>query len=180
MERARHSLSGAPSELRGATYRGVTDRELQCRHRARHDERDPLSSLDPPVRERHMRPRFVGTRQHPRVIGGSSATQRYRAARGRARIAGKGVMRIDLASVVSKYIGQTERNIDRLLDEARQASAVLYFDEADHLFEPDQDAAGEQARVRFAAAKQYLRVGARRRRLSLVTGKPRPGSGTSV
>jgi ATP-dependent Clp protease ATP-binding subunit ClpA len=120
-----------------------------------------------------MRPRFLGTRQHPRIIGGSGATQRYRAARGRARIAGKGVIRIDLASIVSKYIGQTERNLDRLLDEAQQANAVLYFDEADHLFGDEQD---EHARARLAAAKQYLRAGARRRRLSFVTGKPRPSA----
>lgn len=42
--------------------------------------------------------------------------------------------RVDLASVVSKYIGETEKNLARLFDEAEQASAVLFFDEADALF----------------------------------------------
>jgi hypothetical protein len=39
--------------------------------------------------------------------------------------------RIDLASVVSKYIGETEQNLDRIFVAARHASAILMFDEAD-------------------------------------------------
>ena len=42
--------------------------------------------------------------------------------------------RIDLASVVSKYIGETEKNLKRLLDVAEESSAVLLFDEADAIF----------------------------------------------
>jgi SpoVK/Ycf46/Vps4 family AAA+-type ATPase len=41
--------------------------------------------------------------------------------------------RIDLASVVSKYIGETEKNLDRIFD-AADANAILFFDEADALF----------------------------------------------
>jgi len=113
-----------------------------------------------------MRPRFLGTRQHSRIVGGSGSTQRYRAAKSRARGLGKTVLRIDLASVINKYTGQTERNIRRLLDEAERANAVLYFDEADNLFEasPAPDA------KRASAARKYLVNAARRRRLSVVTG----------
>ena len=118
-----------------------------------------------------MRPRFLGTKHHPRIVGGSGATQRYRTARGRARASGQSLIRVDLASLVSKYVGQTERNLDRLFEEAQQRSAALYFDEADELFARDAD---DDTRTRFAAAKHYLRAGARRRRLLLVTGKPRP------
>lgn len=121
-----------------------------------------------------MRPRFLGTKHFPRVVGGSSATQRYRAARGRARTSGQPLIRIDLASIVSKYIAQTERNLDRLLDEAQQTNAVLFIDEADDLF--DRDADDGNTRTLVAAAKHYLRVGVRRRRLSLVMGKPRPAT----
>ena len=42
--------------------------------------------------------------------------------------------RVDLASVVSKYIGETEKNLATLLAKAEQAEIVLLFDEADSLF----------------------------------------------
>jgi SpoVK/Ycf46/Vps4 family AAA+-type ATPase len=42
--------------------------------------------------------------------------------------------RIDLASVVSKYIGETEKNLRRLFDAAQESGAILFFDEADALF----------------------------------------------
>ena len=42
--------------------------------------------------------------------------------------------RIDLSAVVSKYIGETEKNLRRLFDEAERGGAVLFFDEADALF----------------------------------------------
>jgi len=42
--------------------------------------------------------------------------------------------RIDLASVVSKYIGETEKNLRRVFDAAEQGGAILLFDEADALF----------------------------------------------
>jgi SpoVK/Ycf46/Vps4 family AAA+-type ATPase len=42
--------------------------------------------------------------------------------------------RIDLAAVVSKYIGETEKNLAAAFDEAERAGAVLFFDEADSLF----------------------------------------------
>jgi len=44
------------------------------------------------------------------------------------------VYRIDLSAVVSKYIGQTEKNLRRLFDAAEDGGAVLFFDEADALF----------------------------------------------
>ncbi|HSD85248.1 MAG TPA: AAA family ATPase, partial [Anaerolineae bacterium] len=42
--------------------------------------------------------------------------------------------RIDLSAVVSKYIGETEKNLRRLFDAAEDGGAVLFFDEADALF----------------------------------------------
>jgi SpoVK/Ycf46/Vps4 family AAA+-type ATPase len=42
--------------------------------------------------------------------------------------------RIDLSSVVSKYIGETEKNLRRVFDAAEGGAAVLLFDEADALF----------------------------------------------
>jgi SpoVK/Ycf46/Vps4 family AAA+-type ATPase len=42
--------------------------------------------------------------------------------------------KIDLSQVVSKYIGETEKNLRRIFDEAQSSSAILFFDEADALF----------------------------------------------
>lgn len=44
------------------------------------------------------------------------------------------VYRIDLATVVSKYIGETEKNLRRVFDAAEEGGAILFFDEADALF----------------------------------------------
>ena len=41
---------------------------------------------------------------------------------------------IDLSQVVSKYIGETEKNLDRIFREAQTSNAILFFDEADALF----------------------------------------------
>lgn len=42
--------------------------------------------------------------------------------------------RIDLSGVVSKYIGETEKNLSRIFAEAQDSNAILFFDEADALF----------------------------------------------
>jgi AAA+ superfamily predicted ATPase len=47
---------------------------------------------------------------------------------------GKDVFRIDLSRVISKYIGETEKNLSRLFDKAENKDWILFFDEADALF----------------------------------------------
>ena len=47
---------------------------------------------------------------------------------------GLDLYRIDLAAIVSKYIGETEKNLRRVFDAAEASGAVLLFDEADALF----------------------------------------------
>jgi AAA+ superfamily predicted ATPase len=47
---------------------------------------------------------------------------------------GKDVFRIDLSRVISKYIGETEKNLARLFDKAENKQWILFFDEADALF----------------------------------------------
>jgi SpoVK/Ycf46/Vps4 family AAA+-type ATPase len=44
------------------------------------------------------------------------------------------VYKIDLSTVVSKYIGETEKNLSRVFREAETSNAILFFDEADALF----------------------------------------------
>jgi hypothetical protein len=42
--------------------------------------------------------------------------------------------RIDLSNVVSKYIGETEKNLEKIFEEAESSNAILFFDEADAIF----------------------------------------------
>jgi ATP-dependent 26S proteasome regulatory subunit len=44
------------------------------------------------------------------------------------------ILRVDLSQVVDKYIGETEKNLARVFDDAEESGAVLFFDEADALF----------------------------------------------
>lgn len=47
---------------------------------------------------------------------------------------GRDVYRIALSSVVSKYVGETEKNLERIFDRAENMNCILFFDEADALF----------------------------------------------
>jgi hypothetical protein len=50
------------------------------------------------------------------------------------KITGLPVYRVDLAMVVSKYIGETEKNLAKVFDQAEKNEWILFFDEADALF----------------------------------------------
>lgn len=51
-----------------------------------------------------------------------------------ARELSMNLLRIDLSAVVSKWIGETEKNLNRIFNEAERSGAILLFDEADALF----------------------------------------------
>ena len=61
---------------------------------------------------------------------------------------GLSLMRVNVANVVSKYIGETEKNLTRVFAEARGSQSVLLFDEADSLFSKRVEV--KQANDRFA------------------------------
>ena len=65
---------------------------------------------------------------------GESGTGKTLAAEVLARELALDLYRIDLSSVVSKYIGETEKNLRRVFDAAEDSGAILLFDEADALF----------------------------------------------
>jgi SpoVK/Ycf46/Vps4 family AAA+-type ATPase len=65
---------------------------------------------------------------------GESGTGKTLAAEVIAHELGLDLYRIDLSSVVSKYIGETEKNLKRVFDAAEEGGALLLFDEADALF----------------------------------------------
>jgi hypothetical protein len=68
------------------------------------------------------------------LFAGPSGTGKTMAAEVLARELRLDLFRIDLSQVVSKYIGETEKNLRRVFDAAEGAGAVLLFDEADALF----------------------------------------------
>jgi SpoVK/Ycf46/Vps4 family AAA+-type ATPase len=68
------------------------------------------------------------------LFSGPSGTGKTMSAGVITRVLGLDMYKIDLARVVSKYIGETEKNLDRVFAEAVNANAVLFFDEADALF----------------------------------------------
>ena len=68
------------------------------------------------------------------LFAGESGTGKTMAGQVLARELGLDLFRIDLAAVVSKYIGETEKNLDRIFSAAEGSNAILFFDEADALF----------------------------------------------
>ena len=68
------------------------------------------------------------------LFAGASGTGKTLAAEVLAHALHLDLYRIDLSSVVSKYIGETEKNLRRVFDAAEEGGAILLFDEADALF----------------------------------------------
>ncbi|MDQ6664448.1 MAG: ATP-binding protein, partial [Acidobacteriota bacterium] len=68
------------------------------------------------------------------LFSGDSGTGKTMAAEVIANDLRLNLYRIDLSAVVSKYIGETEKNLCRLFDAAEDGGAILFFDEADALF----------------------------------------------
>ncbi len=77
------------------------------------------------------------------LFAGPSGTGKTMAAEIMAGELGLDLYKIDLSTVVSKYIGETEKNLARIFSEAETSNAILFFDEADALF-------GKRSEVRDA------------------------------
>jgi hypothetical protein len=68
------------------------------------------------------------------LFAGPSGTGKTMAAEAVASELGLDLYKIDLSTVVNKYIGETEKNLGRVFAAAESSSAILFFDEADALF----------------------------------------------
>jgi SpoVK/Ycf46/Vps4 family AAA+-type ATPase len=68
------------------------------------------------------------------LLAGPSGTGKTLAAEILATHLRLGLYQIDLAAVVSKYIGETEKNLARVFQDAEGSGTILFFDEADALF----------------------------------------------
>lgn len=69
---------------------------------------------------------------------------------------GLDVFRVDISALVSKYIGETEKNISDLFDRARGTNAILFFDEADALFAKRSDVSDSNDRHANAETAHLL------------------------
>jgi SpoVK/Ycf46/Vps4 family AAA+-type ATPase len=92
--------------------------------RERCDARKPSGRISKPERRSGVRVLFAGP----------SGTGKTMAAGVLAAELKKDLFRIDLGVVVSKYIGETEKNLTRVFNAAKDSGAILFFDEADALF----------------------------------------------
>ena len=82
------------------------------------------------------------------LFAGESGTGKTLAAEVLAHDLNLDLYRIDLSAVVSKYIGETEKNLRQVFDAAEQGGSLLLFDEADALFGKRTD--GNDSNSRFA------------------------------
>jgi hypothetical protein len=82
------------------------------------------------------------------LFTGPSGTGKTLAATTLAGLLRKDLYKVDMAAVVSKFVGETEKNLGRVFADAQDANAVLFFDEADALFGKRGDV--EQAQDRWA------------------------------
>jgi SpoVK/Ycf46/Vps4 family AAA+-type ATPase len=77
------------------------------------------------------------------LFAGASGTGKTMAAGVIARELGLDLFKVDLSGVVSKYIGETEKNLDRVFDAARSSNAIVFLDEAEAIL-------GKRSEVRDA------------------------------
>ncbi len=68
------------------------------------------------------------------LFSGPPGTGKTMAAEVIAGELGLDLYKIDLSTVISKYIGETEKNLEKIFEEAESSNAILFFDEADAIF----------------------------------------------
>ena len=88
----------------------------------------------------------MGERGIKALFSGPPGTGKTLAAEVLARTLGYPLFRVDLSSVVSKYVGETEKHLNRLFMAADESPCILLFDEADALFGKRAEVKGAQDR----------------------------------
>ena len=133
---------GRRLSVRLGTYGNVVHRKARFTELVLPDDVvDTLHDMIAMVRERAQILERWGYQRHLGISRGVSAlfsgepgTGKTMAASVVASTLGLELVRIDLSAVVSKYVGETEKNLAKIFDEAQDAHAMLLFDEADSLF----------------------------------------------
>jgi len=81
-----------------------------------------------------LRRRMGGASGIVALFAGASGTGKTMTASVIANEIGLDLYRIELSGIVSKYVGETEKNLDKIFTAAQRANCILFFDEADALF----------------------------------------------
>ena len=84
--------------------------------------------------EQLLGPGRAGPKGLVAMFSGSSGTGKTLAAGLLAKDLGRDLLKVDLSQVVSKWVGETEKNLDRVLRDVQEAHAILFFDEAEAIF----------------------------------------------
>lgn len=140
----------------------VTDRKLRMLHtRCRHRER----LLD------HLGPAFGSStsRGVSALFTGPSGTGKTMAARILSGELGKDLYRVDLAAVIDKYVGETEKNLHRVLTRAEELDVILLLDEGDALLGRRTDVSSANDRYANVETNYLLQRLEQFRGIALVT-----------
>ena len=161
------------SRLAKAVESGTSQLDTLARRSAAHVERKDLvlpaevgEALDLLVDRIRLRNRLADdlgsslrARYRPGVralFSGESGTGKTLAAHWLARQTGLPLYRVDLAAMVSKYIGETEKNLSAAFDAAQHADVLLFIDEADSLFGARTDVGDSHDRYANAQTNYLL------------------------
>ena len=87
---------------------------------------------------------------------GAPGTGKTMAAQVLANELGMPLYRVDLSQLISKYIGETQKNIGKIFDEAEKCDCILLFDEADAIFTKRSDVSDAQDRYSNAETAYLL------------------------
>ncbi|MBI4000369.1 MAG: AAA family ATPase [Nitrospira defluvii] len=90
------------------------------------------------------------------VLSGSTPLRRSKAAELVAEELQLDLAKVNLSSVVSRYVGETEKNINRVFDEAERSGSILFFDGADALFGTQRAGKGDTGHYADAGAAHLL------------------------
>ncbi len=90
------------------------------------------------------------------VLSGSTPLRRNKAAELVVEELQLDLVKVNLSSVVSRFAGETEKNINRVFDEAERNGSILFFDEADALFGKHHSGKGGTGHYADAGAAHLL------------------------
>jgi len=107
------------------------------------------------------------------LFSGPSGTGKTLAASWLANRLNLPLYRVDLASVVNKYIGETEKNLSSLLAQAESGDVILLFDEADALFGKRTEVQGRRDRNTDRAVNDILEKLSKYRGIAILAAKIR-------
>jgi SpoVK/Ycf46/Vps4 family AAA+-type ATPase len=142
-----------------------------------HEMVKSIQDLNMLVTQSHVRDRGMQTTSPEGIITlfeGPSSSSKILIANLLAKQAGVETEIIDLSKVISKYIGETEKNLAKIFDAADKSGNILFFDEADALFGKRTDIKDSHDRYANVELAYFTRLAQNRTGLTIVSVKGKP------